>query len=48
MVPMNFLLLSSLQLNWQEHLLHFMVGRIGELRGMIKELWDKHPQGFYA
>ena len=25
-----------------------MVGRIGELNGIIKALLDKHPQGFYA
>ena len=24
-----------------------MVGRIVELNGIIKALWDKHPQGFY-
>ena len=32
----------------QAHLLHFMVDRIGELNGIIKALWDKDPQGFYA
>ena len=45
---MNYLPLSRLRLKWQAHLFHFMVGRIGELNGIIKPLWDKYPQGFYA
>ena len=45
---MNCLASNRLRLKWQVHLLHFMVGHIGELNGIIKVLWDKHPQVFYS
>jgi hypothetical protein len=47
-LPISYLPLSRLRLKWQAHLLHFMAARIGDLNGVIKALWVKHPKGFYA
>ena len=48
LLPMNYFPLSKLHLKLQAHLIYFMIGRIEELRGIIKGLWDKHLQGFYT
>lgn len=44
----SHLSLKPLRLLWQKHLLALVEAEFGNLNGVVKQLWEKYQDGFYA
>ena len=46
--PFKYLSLRLLRRLWQKHLLAMVLAELGELNGVVSQLWTQYPDGFYA